>query len=300
MAIFAAWRKQWLNPRVLTLCAVGLLVFDLWSYGSKSARPADEAHEPHWDLVAAFMQDKRDYRISPADYQFFEHNGALAYHLRSDYGYDPIVLARYQALHDAAPNYFDRVYDLLNVRYVLARAALDWHNGPELPVSTEREGLWIYRRPTALGRAFIAHDAQIIADDAQARAALRAPAFSISRTVTLPAAPPCSLEATQPQEETAQVVDESPNHIELRTRSAGAGLLVLSETYYPGWEARVDGQPAPVLRADTVLRAVCLPAGEHTVRFDFRPPDLIVGAIISCLALAVVVVVAGAEFLRRP
>jgi uncharacterized membrane protein YfhO len=107
--------------------------------------------------------------------------------------------------------------------------------------------------------------------------------------VTLPAAPPCSLEPAVPSvEETAQVVGESPNHLELKTRSEATGLLVLSEVEYPGWQASVDGQPTQVLRADTTLRAVCLPAGSHTVRFDFRPRDLVIGAIISCLALVVV------------
>ena len=96
-------------------------------------------------------------------------------------------------------------------------------------------------------------------------------------------------------EETAQVVGESPNHLELTTRSASTGLLVLSEADYPGWQVKVDGQPAQVLRADTALRAVCLPAGSHTVRFEFAPRDLVIGAVISCLALAVVMAVAVVE-----
>jgi len=90
-------------------------------------------------------------------------------------------------------------------------------------------------------------------------------------------------------------VGESPNHLDLTTRSASAGLLVLSEVDYPGWQVKVDGQPAQVLRADTVLRAVCLPAGSHTVRFEFAPRDLMIGAVISCLALAVVMVVVVVE-----
>jgi hypothetical protein len=209
--------------------------------------------------------------------------------MRSHYGYDPIVLARYQAFLDSAPDYFDRVYDLLNVRYVVASHALEFpKDGPRLNVSFETEGAWFYRRPTALPRAFIVHDAQIVPGDAEARTALHAADFVISHTVTLPATPPCTLEPVDSSaEETAQFVGESPNHLELTTRSASAGLLVLSEVDYPGWQARVDGQPAQVLRADTVLRAVCLPAGTHAVRFDFRPSDLVVGAIISCLALVV-------------
>jgi uncharacterized membrane protein YfhO len=83
----------------------------------------------------------------------------------------------------------------------------------------------------------------------------------------------------------------------LATHSASAGLLVLGEVYYPGWQASVDGQPAQVLRADIALRAVCLPAGSHTVRFDFRPRDLTMGAIISCLAWGMMIVLAVGEWI---
>jgi Bacterial membrane protein YfhO len=290
MAIFYAWRNRSLPPRAVNVLAVALVMFDLWSYGLKNVRPGDNSQDPGWPRVAGFMQDKPGYRVAPADFQFFQHNGALAYRLRNQYGYDPIVLARYQALLDSAVDYFDPVYDLLNVRYIVVRNPLEFkEGGPKLPVSFEWEDLRIYRRPSVLPRMFIVHNAQVVPDDAVARAALHAASFEISRTVTLPAAPPCSLEPfVVSAEEIAQVVGESPNHLELATRSASAGLLVLSEVDYPGWQVKVDGQPAQVLRADTVLRAVCLPAGSHTVRFEFAPRDLVIGAIVSCLALVVV------------
>jgi len=303
MAIFFACRNRSLSPRAINVLAVTLVMFDLWSYGLKNVRPGDNSQDPGWPRVASFMRDKPGYRVVPADFQFFQHNGALAYHLRSHYGYDPIVLANYQALLDSADDYFDRVYDLLNVKYVAARNPLEFkEDGPKLPVSFEWEDLRIYRRPDPLPRAFIVHMAQIVPGDAEARAALHAANFEISRTVTLPAAPPCSLEPIDSSAgETAQVEGESPNHLELTTRSASAGLLVLSEVDYPGWQVKVDGQPAQVLRADTVLRTVCLPAGSHTVRFEFVPRDLVIGAIISCLALVMAIVVAIVElvFARR-
>jgi len=300
MALFAAWRNRRLSWRAFNILAVTLLMFDLWSYGLENVK-FETFQDNVWPKVVSFMQDKPGYRISVDGVQFYEQNGALTDHLRSDYGYDPIILERYQAFLDSAPDYFDRVHDLLNIRYVMARGPLEFkEGGPKLAVSAELEGLWIYRRPNALSRAFIVHDARVVADDAAARAALHAPEFVISQTVTLPAAPPCAMEApTASAEETAQVVGESPNHLELTTRSASAGLLVLSETYYPGWRATVDGQPAPVLRADTVLRAICLPAGSHTVRLEFAPRDLAIGAIISCVALLIVVVVAVFELISR-
>jgi hypothetical protein len=190
-------------------------------------------------------------------------------------------------LLQSAPDYWDRVYDLLNIQFVLARNPLPFaETGPRLDLVLDTAGLKIYQRPAALPRAFIVHEAQVV-DDAAALTALHAVDFSISRTVTLPAAPPCPL-APATEAESAQIVSESPNHLELDTQSHSSGLLVLSEVYYPGWQASVDGQAVPVLRADTALRAVCLPAGSHTVRFDFRPLDLVMGAIISGVAWCLV------------
>jgi hypothetical protein len=291
VGLFVAWRNRLISQRSLNVLAVIVLMFDLWSYGLKSIRPGEDSLAPIWSKVVGFMQGKPNSRIALDGFDFAQSNGALAFHMRSQYGYDPIVLARYQAFLDSASDYFDRVYDLLNVRYVVASHALEFQKGgPKLNVSFETEGIWFYRRPTALPRAFIVHDAQFVPGDAEARTALHAADFVISHTVTLPATPPCSLEPVDPSaEETVQVVGESPNHLELTTRSTSAGLLVLAEVDYPGWQARLDGQPAQVLRADTILRAVCLPAGAHTVRFDFHPSDLVVGAIISCLALVVVI-----------
>ena len=64
---------------------------------------------------------------------------------------------------------------------------------------------------------------------------------------------------------------ETPTHTELRTRADTAGWLVLADQDFPGWRASVDGATLPIHRANGLFRAVCVPAGEHTVRFDFHP-----------------------------
>jgi uncharacterized membrane protein YfhO len=56
---------------------------------------------------------------------------------------------------------------------------------------------------------------------------------------------------------------------------------VVSEAWYPGWHAWVDGAPAPILQADYLLRAVELGAGRHEVRFEYRPRSLAIGAALS-------------------
>ena len=69
------------------------------------------------------------------------------------------------------------------------------------------------------------------------------------------------------------------------TRTDAAGLLVLSEIYDPGWHAFIDGTRAALDVADHALRAVPIPAGEHTVELRYEPRSLRVGIIISLAAL---------------
>jgi uncharacterized membrane protein YfhO len=63
------------------------------------------------------------------------------------------------------------------------------------------------------------------------------------------------------------------------------GYLVLSDTYYPGWRATVDGQPEAIWRANYAFRAVYVPAGQHTVQFVFDPAIWKAGLAVSGVTL---------------
>ncbi len=76
---------------------------------------------------------------------------------------------------------------------------------------------------------------------------------------------------------------ERPTPLTARCRLEGPSLLLLDELFYPGWEARVDGQPTEIYRANVISRAVAVPAGRHTVVFDYRPKYFYAGLAISLL-----------------
>lgn len=85
----------------------------------------------------------------------------------------------------------------------------------------------------------------------------------------------------------AEVTKHEPNRLEVHTASSGAGVLVLSENYFPGWRVYVDGQSAELLRVNYNLRGVSLSPGEHTVSFVYRPVSVLVGLVVSLLTLIV-------------
>ena len=64
------------------------------------------------------------------------------------------------------------------------------------------------------------------------------------------------------------------------------GLLIVSETFYPGWEATVDGQPQPIHEVFGALRGVVLEYGNHRVEMRYRPPVVALGAALSFPAIA--------------
>jgi Bacterial membrane protein YfhO len=96
----------------------------------------------------------------------------------------------------------------------------------------------------------------------------------------------------------ARITNYEPNGLRIETQAPTATVLMVSEIFYPGWEATVDGQRAPIQLADFLLRGVVLPAGQHTIEMRYVAPAARNGAIISALTLAIL----GALLLiaRRP
>jgi hypothetical protein len=100
--------------------------------------------------------------------------------------------------------------------------------------------------------------------------------------------------------ERAQVVSYRPNQIDIETESPRNRLLVLLDSYYPGWKATIDGTAVTVVAANFVYRAIELPQGRHRVAFRYESRPFTRGAwITGCAALAWVVVLAALRF-RRP
>jgi uncharacterized membrane protein YfhO len=85
----------------------------------------------------------------------------------------------------------------------------------------------------------------------------------------------------------AKLVHYDANRVEIVAETPGPAVLVLADTYYPGWQAIVDGRAAPVLAANGLVRAVPLPdGGRHVVEIRFRPPLVLAGGLMSLGSIA--------------
>jgi hypothetical protein len=83
----------------------------------------------------------------------------------------------------------------------------------------------------------------------------------------------------------ARLVNYEPNRLAIETVADKRAALVVSEPHYPGWEATIDGQSAPILTANYLLRGVIVPEGKHRVEMRYTAPSARRGAIISVLTL---------------
>jgi hypothetical protein len=194
-----------------------------------------------------------------------------------------------------------RLADLLNLKYIVTGPQTD------LPVNHFR---WLYDREVrvyenlqVMPRAFFVEDFETVSNLSVAMAKLRSSAFDPRQVVLLEQAPEGmmseSVHETEGVSAEVSVVTYKPQEVLVMVKSPNSGFLVLSDTYYPGWKATVDGQPSTILRANGTMRAVFVTAGEHWVRFVFEPFTFRVGLLISISAavLAAILVVIG--FFRR-
>jgi hypothetical protein len=145
--------------------------------------------------------------------------------------------------------------------------------------------LKLYDRQDALPRAYVVPAAQVVADDEAATARLRDPSFEPRSEVVLARSDTAAELANDPAGSkpvgTAAFRVDQPEHIVIGAAATADSYLVLSDSWYPGWRATVDGAEVPIERANLLFRAVRLTRGEHVVEFRYEPRSVRIGALIS-------------------
>jgi hypothetical protein len=161
----------------------------------------------------------------------------------------------------------------------------------------------VYENLDVLERAFLVYRRVVADDDGTTLALMRDAAFDPAVEVILSKnegmvvaghAGAGPIQEQPPQTvEFARVVHYAPERVKIEVTTQIPAYLVLTDAWYPGWEATVDGEPVPVYRADLFFRAVAVRAGDHRVVFAFRPVSLRIGAGLSLAGLAGLMVVAA-------
>ena len=169
-------------------------------------------------------------------------------------------------------------------------------------IAYRSEAVVAYRNRDVLPRVTLVHQARQAASHDDAWQQLLARDFNPAAEVVLEPNQPTGLfeqllafgaapgggtqaeEQPPAQGDSVQLVDYAGQSLTARVGLATPGYLVVSDAYYPGWQAYVDGRQAPLLRADGLFRAVALPAGEHKVEMRYKPPALGLGLLLAAVS----------------
>ena len=138
----------------------------------------------------------------------------------------------------------------------------------------------VYERGAPMPRAYIVYAAEHITDEQQTVNRLFDETFPI-RHAAITAERTNLPETYSTPSTSVTILDYQDTRIVIQAKSDQDGLLILGDQYYPGWQATVDGEFAPILRTNHIFRGILLPQGEHEVIFSYRPLSLYVGMGIS-------------------
>lgn len=213
-------------------------------------------------------------------------------------------------------NYYPRRirYDLLpalgvNLLATVPDVTPEWlaANWPGLRIEPIYRGAdgWLYRLPDARTVAYIGYRAEMVSDEHTALVRVTDHEPDLAEVVqgtaatTLRDLPPegrCEGVERSPQ----RIIAQSANTVTIKATSACAGLLVLNNSWAPGWVATVDGQAVPLLRANYLARAVALPAGSHEVHLTYAPRSFYAGlALTGATLVGLIAALLGQRGQRR-
>ncbi len=192
------------------------------------------------------------------------------------------------------------ILDMLNVRYLVLRGEPIAGFAPLL----EGGDYWVMENPNALPRAFVPRTTHLISDRTKRLKWMASPEFDPREMAVIESE--LDLSGTTLDTSTkgeARVggrvrwILDTPTHIRLLADLTRPGLVVLSDLWFEGWEAHVDGTPTPILRVNHALRGIVAPANESVIELRYRPPGLRVATRLA--GAAAIVLLAWCFMLRR-
>ncbi|MET4108416.1 YfhO family protein [Hymenobacter sp. UYP22] len=262
----------------LTATLVGLLTLvDLWGVDKRYLNDGNFQQETIAEQFVASPADEQirqdkdlSYRVLNVQNPFNE--AQTSYFHKSIGGYHGAKLRRYQDLIErqiSANN--TAVLNMLNTRYVIVPGE-------------QGQPQQVQRNPGALGNAWFVSEVQKVQNPDEEIKALTG--LNTATTAVVDASKfPLNKTAYSAEGSTIALTDYTPNALTYRANAVQDGLVVFSEIYYAdGWKAFIDGKEVPYLRANYVLRALQVPAGNHTIEFKFEPSEYAIGNTVSLVS----------------
>ena len=291
--LLAAWRSGNISSRAGTIAALALILLELGNVTDYWLPAAgDRVHNPYLYKLASHYDVARYIKAQGEFARFTYDDKEIPYNIGDWYG-----IEAFNAYAASVPSnlwahsiFSPRVQDVLGIRYYLGKA-------PSRPDQREvfqgQAGINIYENPKAFPRVWAVHGSSKAPGEKQAHELLASPDFDARHNVFLIGENPPRLGSCDGvnQGDEVWMPHHEPNYIRIQAQMQCRGMIILTDTWFPGWQATVDGKRAKIERAYGVVRGVVVDAGDHTIEMRYRPMSVYLGAALSLLAAAIVVVV---------
>lgn len=263
--------------------------------------------------VFSFLKTTGYDRYFGIDRAYIENNFATYYRVYAPEGYDPLFSRRYGEFlaasndgkfpksvpsYDAyvgkADNEFrKKLFDILGIKYLVDKTdepEKDFGpNDEKFPASEytfiKQVNKWkYYQRKSVLPRVFLSGSYILETNPKKIVETFYDASFN-PKTIILEIKP--TIEPSESIINDAKIVEYIPNRVTIETKSDTPKLLFLSDNYYPGWVATIDGKETPILIADYTFRAITVPEGQHQIIFEYKSKVFYLGLSISLIGLII-------------
>lgn len=173
-----------------------------------------------------------------------------------------------------------RTQNLLAVSYTLSKQA---PRPDQQVVFRGASGISVLKNADALPRARIVHRVEVVSSVKAVEKRVNDASFDARDTVLM--LDPAPTLSSCAGEEEAHISKRTANSVVIDAKLTCRGMLILAETWYPGWLATVDGRSVPIDQAYLALRGVVLEKGDHHVEFHYRPASALIGAVLSAIGI---------------
>ena len=297
------FRSKRIGPAAFMALIVILALADLLSFGTRYFKLSDvtegELNPSYFDFLKS---DKSLYRVAIPSEAGFNVNLCKVHKVQTINGYNSVLLndyIDYLFYNDSGSLDFSRIpawakgypflsrdskmTGLLNVKYFIFPVVKD--GGTFVGIAASK-----YFLP----RTFVVPGYSVVESRDRMLETLGSKTFDPRSSVLLDLEPGLSGYNFLPGTVgTAEIVEYSPDRIDMNVKADGDALLFLSEIYYPGWKAYVDGLETKIYRADYLFRSIAVKRGEHSISFIYDPLSFRLGRYISLGALVLCGIMLG-------
>lgn len=278
--------KQRTFQAFLLIAIFSLTIFDLLRFSEKFTPFVERKYLfPDTKSISFLKKNLGNYRIMTTDSSLLPPNFSIYYRLQSVDGYDPLYLKNYGELVAASErkkpnilppfgfnriitpkNFESKIIDLLGVKYVLSFSEL---TSQKLNKVFQEGKTIIYENKNVYPRAFFVESVETAKNKQEAIEKM----FEKDKNLRKEAILYDEINIKNfplTSEETAEIIKYSENKIIINTKVKHDRFLILTDNFYPTWNASIDGQSTKIYQTDYSLRGIIVPKGSHAIIFSVK------------------------------